>query len=246
MPTVHALLKAFLGKKKLLLVVPAPVEARAVLRAFDSSGPVPGMWGLAALTPDVDMLLCGVSKANAAGGVAQCLTTHAKTFGGVINIGIAGSLTNHRSAPPEISVGMMIVSTACIFADEGIVTAQGFADVAQMGFPIDEASGVAFACEEGLVQSVRGCADASGPIATVSTCSGTDDLARAIASRTHALAESMEGAAVALVCKRAGVAMCEARAVSNFTGARAAQAWDIPRALARLERFLHCLVRTDV
>ncbi|MFN7614153.1 MAG: hypothetical protein ACK5P8_03050 [Phycisphaerae bacterium] len=65
--------------------------------------------------------------------------------------------------------------------------------------------------------------------------SGTS-VARAVAVRTKAIAETMEGAACALVSLRAGIPFVEVRAISNYTGDRAKQAWDIKGALASLER----------
>jgi futalosine hydrolase len=73
-----------------------------------------------------------------------------------------------------------------------------------------------------------------GVIATVSTCSGRDDLARAVATRTGAAAEAMEGAAVALAARRMNVRYGEVRAVSNTTGDRDRQRWAIGPALAVL------------
>lgn len=73
-----------------------------------------------------------------------------------------------------------------------------------------------------------------GGIATVSTCSGTDDLAAEVARRTNGVAEAMEGAAVGHVAHRFGVPFGEVRVISNTTGNRGSQTWDLPGALARL------------
>ena len=76
--------------------------------------------------------------------------------------------------------------------------------------------------------------DATGPVATVSTCSGTDSLAAAVQTRTGAVVEAMEGAAVALVARRLDIPCGELRVVSNTTGDRPNQQWDIRGALDRL------------
>jgi futalosine hydrolase len=115
------------------------------------------------------------------------------------------------------------------------VTPKGYESVAQMGFPINEQDGgMRFLCDQRLVECCRRVGARPGPIATVSICSGTDAIAREIAGRTGALAESMEGAALALVAHRWGLPMTELRAMSNLTGDRAEQQWDIPRALSNL------------
>lgn len=75
---------------------------------------------------------------------------------------------------------------------------------------------------------------AQAPIATVSSCSGTSTRASLIAASTGAWAEAMEGAAVALVAARLGVHYAEVRVISNTTGDREGQRWDLATALARL------------
>jgi futalosine hydrolase len=55
-----------------------------------------------------------------------------------------------------------------------------------------------------------------------------------VRDRTGAVAEAMEGAAVALVAHRLRIPMAEVRVVSNTTGSRPRQVWDLKGALARL------------
>jgi futalosine hydrolase len=87
---------------------------------------------------------------------------------------------------------------------------------------------------DGRLLEVLGGAFRMGPLATVATCSGTDEAARAVARRTDALAEAMEGAAVVHAARRLGVPAIELRAISNMTGDRAAQQWDLSRGLDAL------------
>jgi futalosine hydrolase len=93
----------------------------------------------------------------------------------------------------------------------------------------------------GVVASLAGALAGSrtGVIATVSTCSGTDARAAAIAQRTGAIAEAMEGAAVALAALRIGgpgFPVLEVRAISNTTGDRPRQRWDLEAGFAGLRR----------
>jgi futalosine hydrolase len=133
-----------------------------------------------------------------------------------------------------LEIGAAVAATACVFADEGLQTESGFTDCAAMGFPLADFPGAAAPVGEDALGVIRPLADAAGPIATVSTCSGTDALARAVRDRTGALAEGMEGAAVALVARRLRLPMAELRIISNTTGDRSAQRWDLRGALARL------------
>ena len=73
-----------------------------------------------------------------------------------------------------------------------------------------------------------------GSIATVATCSATDELADEIALRTGSVAEAMEGAAVLHAARVLGVPALELRVISNTTGNRGEQVWDLPRAFEAL------------
>jgi futalosine hydrolase len=110
--------------------------------------------------------------------------------------------------------------------------------VGSIGFPIDSVLGSRFPCDQRVVEAFSPAAKHVGPIATVSTCSATDNSAREVARRTGALAETMEGAACALVAHRRGIPFAEVRAISNYTGARANQRWDIQSALEALDHVL--------
>ena len=74
----------------------------------------------------------------------------------------------------------------------------------------------------------------TGGIATVSTCSGTNERAQLIESQTNCICEAMEGAAVVHTANRLGAKAIEIRAISNTTGNRDLQKWDIECALTTL------------
>jgi futalosine hydrolase len=228
------LLRQFLGNRRLLVAVAAPIELRAVLDALKTgpTTPLPPLWSLVEAAPQVDVLHTGVSKANAAGALARVLdpARHAA----VVNLGIAGALPG--AAP--LRVGETIVADRSDFADEGLLTPQGYRDIASIGFPLTPSGVSHIACDPQLVELFRPHATRVGRIATVSLCSATDAQAQEIARRTDALAESMEGAAFALVAAQLGVAFVECRAISNLTGDRATQAWNIPAALQSLQALL--------
>lgn len=227
------LLRQLTKERRILLAVAAPIEGRAILAAAGSGATFPALWEVVEVAAGVDMVHLGVSKANAAGALARVLGRGEGRYGAVINAGIAGSLPDGGRF--VLQPGDTVVAARCVFGDEGIVTPAGYQTVAAMGFAINPDGEDAFACDVRLVEGLRSMVTAVGDIATVSTCSGTDALAREVALRTGAIAETMEGAACALVCHRAGVPFVEVRAISNFTGDRAKQAWDIKGALAALE-----------
>jgi futalosine hydrolase len=211
-----------------LIAVAAPAEARAVLAAFRGDlALAERTWQLTPLDAHCDLVITGIGKANAAGAVARVLdpTRHSWT----LSTGVAGSLPGSG-----LSIGGSVAATQAVFADEGLQTEAQFSDCAAMGFPLADFPGSAVPLDAGLVTALQPLSDAQGPIATVSTCSGTDALAQTIRERTGALAEAMEGAAVALVARRLGFRSAELRIVSNTTGRRDGQRWDLRGALARL------------
>lgn len=213
--------------RKCLIAVAAPAEANAVLAAWGQSGSGFVPWVPLALDSQFDLLVTGIGKANAAGAIGHA--AGAAPPAAVISTGIAGALPGSA-----VSIGNVIAASECVFADEGVQTDESFTDCAAMGFPLGDFPGSAVPVHEGLSAFVRPLAGACGPIATVSTCSGTDCLANAVRERTGALAEAMEGAAVALVAWRLRMPMAEIRVISNTTGRRSTQRWDLKTALARL------------
>ena len=213
---------------RILLAVAAPAEARAVLAGVGGDPALAERgWELHRLGGWLDLVVTGVGKASAAGAVARVLGPHA----GVVSLGIGGLLPGGAN----LALGSVVVGTAAVFADEGSGEPGGFRTCADMGFPPlpgDGVCGMAIPLDAALADCVK--AEARARIATVSTCSGTDTLAAEVARRTGALVEGMEGAAVALVAARLGVPAAELRVISNTTGERPAQRWDIKGALARL------------
>jgi futalosine hydrolase len=226
---------------RVLFAIAAPVEVQAVLHALGSHASVPALWACECVTSEVEVLHVGVSKANAAGGVAQWLAGQRERYGLVLNVGIAGALPEADGSGYRSHVGETVVATHCDFSDEGILTDDGYRDVAEIGFPLDPRSRSTFACDPLALEVFRPIVSRVGVITAVSTCSATDELARAIARRTPALCEAMEGAAIGLVCQRLLQPMIEVRAISNLTGSRTHQAWDINAALRALRGVLQRL-----
>jgi futalosine hydrolase len=134
-----------------------------------------------------------VGKANACGAVVRAASAH--PYQSIINLGIAGALPNtHRTC----SIGEVILATSSCFADEGVHTPSGFTPLAKLGFASCPNGSDSLEPHPELAERLATLAEICGIIATVSTCSGTDELATQVASRTNAIAEAMEGAAVLL------------------------------------------------
>lgn len=235
------------GGKAVLLVVAAPAEAAAVASAFDaprfaSKEATPVRWGVVRLQPGVEMVVTGVGKANAAAGVARVFDPLRHVA--VVNVGVGGSL-------PRSGLGLLdvVVATRSEYADEGVRTPERFIDMAACGFPPGQ--GMDGADVKRTAMGVEGDAALvallcerlparAGVVATVSTCSGRNRLAVQVVERTGAIVEAMEGAAVGFTVRRIAhearvkTAFIEVRVVSNSTGNRAKQRWDLKGALGRL------------
>jgi len=102
-----------------------------------------------------------------------------------------------------------------------------------LGFKLGDFDGNSVPVDESMLERLSG-DFGIGPIATVATCSGTDAAAAEVARRTGALAEAMEGAAVVHAARRLHVPAIELRSISNTTGDRARQQWDLALALRSL------------
>jgi futalosine hydrolase len=176
---------------------------------------------------EVCLLECGIGKAAAAASLAAALETRSPSS--VLAIGIGGAYPGAGLLPRDLAL-----ASEEIFADEGVETPAGWQGYE--AFVVSSGAQNRIALDGELVARARAALDrvALGPFATVSTCSGTELLARRMEKRWGAIMESMEGAAWALVARRYGVPFVELRAVSNVAEDRDVKAWDLGGAVAAL------------
>jgi futalosine hydrolase len=210
-----------------LVIVAAPKEFSAVARAMGlpDHAEIPDPWG-AVPTPAGLLLRTGVGKAAAAAATARWYDP--ERHAGVLNLGVAGATPGTSLKP-----GGVVLADPSLFGDEGVRTPDGFDDLAAIGFGADAPPAAPDPASRAALMPL---ADRAGPVATVSSCSGTDAAAADLAARTGAIAEAMEGAGVALAARRINPAarFAEVRVISNRTGDRAGQGWDLAAALAAL------------
>ena len=182
--------------------------------------------------PEVRVVVAGIGRTNAAASTAEALAEARATgapFAAVISTGIAGALPGSN-----LAIGTVIVADACVYAEEGIALPEGQGDMRVLGFPLGDFEGNRVPVDGALLVAFRALGPACA-IATVATCSGTDAAALSVRTRTGAMAEAMEGAAVVHAARRVGVPAIELRSISNTTGDRATQRWDIAAAFAALQ-----------
>lgn len=177
----------------------------------------------------LSVVVSGVGRVNSA--VATVVALQSEAYDRVYSVGFAGALPGSDLVPGDI-----VVATSAVYLEEGVMTPDGFADLASMGFALAEFfEGNAVECTAAVPCDLASVTH--GRIATVATCSGTAVFAQTCVERTGAVAEAMEGAAVVHAARLRGLAAGELRVISNQTGHRALQAWDFPaadRGLARI------------
>ena len=178
----------------------------------------------------------GVGKAAAAMRTTQLLLAERPPW--LLLIGVCG-------AYPEsgLEVGALCLVGEDLLADEGVaLPGGGFLGLAEMGLGeigpfVADAARTRVAARLLAAPVLRG--------ATVSTCSGDDERSRALATRSGAQVETMEGAAVLQVCRALAVPAVQLRCVSNRTGDRARAGWDLHGAIDRLHAAVRTLARTQ-
>ena len=172
----------------------------------------------------------GVGKAAAAMRATELLVRARPAW--LLLVGVCGAYPGSG-----LEVGALCVVGGDRLADEGIELGAGeFRGIAAMGLGA-EGPFLAEAARTRAIAGRLGIREVAG--ATVSTCSACDERSRALEGRSGAQVETMEGAAVLLVCQHLGVPAVQLRVVSNRTGAREAAGWDLHGALRRL----HAAVR---
>jgi futalosine hydrolase len=220
-------------KHRCLIALAAPRELDAALAALGPHARERAPHEPIEAHPSIDLVRTGVGKSCAAATVARCCAL--RPYSAVISAGIAGALPTQHPLP----IGSSIAATRSAFADEGVGAPTGFVPLSDMGFaPFD--SGDSIHHDPELLDLLASLTDTTGPIATVSWCSGDDQCAQGVATRTGAIAEAMEGAACALAATRAdpNIRTAELRVISNTTGNRDTQRWDLDGALANLTDLL--------
>ena len=178
-------------------------------------------------------LQLGVGKVEASLALTRRLSAERPEV--VIGFGVSGAFPDRG-----LSVGDVCIVDEETFADEGLVTGEGFEDLVGLGL----ASAQRWVADPQWTARVAAVLPGALHVrgTTVSTISGTDAVASAYAARTHAATESMEGAAVARVCEAFDVPWVQVRSISNRVGDRARGGWDLSLAKARLHEAVRLLL----
>jgi len=199
----------------------------------------------------------GLGKVNAAVTTAALLERF--EIARVWNTGCSGAYPQGH-----LEVGDVLITDRALAGDEGILSHNGILSAVHIGIPVIEWHGEKFydcfpldrqpgwqAMKEtappGLYPAAGDDPGNSfrleyGPSLTVGMVSGDAETARERYTRYGALAENMEGSAVAQACFRFGIPFLECRGMSNTAGDRDKRNWQLQKAIrnshAILLRFL--------
>lgn len=184
----------------------------------------------------VDILITGIGTTFTTFHLTNALNEN--TYNLVINVGIAGSLTQ------ELEIGQVVSVASDEFADLGIEEKDEFLTLFETGYigvndyPFE--NGSLKASQKMLWPGVR-----KVRAITSNRSFGRENSIAEIREKYSAHIESMEGAAVFYVCNWLGVSCCQLRAVSHFVEPRDSSKWNIPLALENLKEETLSLVKNE-
>ena len=176
------------------------------------------------LRPHVPVIYTGVGAVNAAYALTRYLEHEPARA--VIVCGIAGAYP--RAFDDGLGIGSVVCAESECYGDLGANSAAGFLDMRALGFPLIAAPEPVYnVLPMQIFPAAR-----RARFVTMNTCTGDDETARSLESRTGASVESMEGAAIAHVALLYGIAAGEIRGISNRAGNRDRGTWRVQEAAA--------------
>jgi futalosine hydrolase len=165
---------------------------------------------------DIAIVRTGVGPVNAAHAVTLFLAQ--ADARAIVICGVGGAYPSSG-----VHVGDVVCAASECYGDLGATTPSGFLDMKALGFPVVEAPVPLFNQIPMQVFPV----ERRVPFVTLSTCTGTETVARELETRTGGAVESMEGAAVAHVAHLHGVPVGEVRGISNLVTNRDTSTWHL-------------------
>jgi futalosine hydrolase len=170
----------------------------------------------------------GIGQVNMAMQLTRLLSEYTPLA--ILLCGCGGSY-----ADSGLQIGQLALAEEEIFGDLGVATADQFIPLDQLNLPQNPQLAPiiqqSFALNSDLLKWAHDILPnaACGSFVTVNRCSGYTDLSDELQQRTGGICENMEGAAAARVCAEFEIPLLELRGISNPTGTRDPQQWDIAR-----------------
>ncbi len=168
---------------------------------------------------NTEKLITGVGMVATATALTRKLTN--ANYGLVINMGIAGSFK------PELSIGAVVQVVSERLVELGVEDHDLFISADEMGLCKQEDVQFSTTQITELFATVSGI--------TVNKVHGSAASIEKVSAQFNPDVETMEGAAVAYVCRQFNIPWVELRAISNIVEPRNRDAWDIPKAIKQLK-----------
>lgn len=135
----------------------------------------------------------------------------------------------------DLQNGDLALASEEIFGDLGVALREDFIHLTELGIP-QQAGQMLLAqpnypLQSPLTEMARKILPqaAYGPFVSLNSCSGHEKLSEQLAQRCSGICENMEGAAAAQVCHEYQIPLLELRGISNPTGTRDSDQWEIRR-----------------
>lgn len=215
---------------KILIVAATPFEIAPLSAHIEQNFIAHEMESFTKGELTIEFLITGVGLVNTAYHLGKRLTL--KEYNLVINAGIAGAINR------DLEIGTVVQVISEQFGDLGVEEADGsFSSIHSLG--LIEANETPFQNEK-LINSHSEHFNflPKATAISVNKVHGFEEGIRQLKANFEADIESMEGAAVFLVCLQEKVPFLQIRSISNYVEPRNRNNWNIPLAIEGLNSVL--------
>lgn len=195
-----------------------------------------GLWRTTGPGGNMHLATVGIGPVNAALELGLLIQRLAPER--MIMVGSAGAFEG-----AGLEIGRVMAAGWEVMAELGLTTGPGLADGPALALPgVDQKIDL----DPGLTSAVAGAAGIGvGGLLTVAGVSANPGQASARAERFGALAENMEGYALALAAARHGIPAAEVRGISNLAGDRDKTRWRLGEASTAAQTAVLTFLRSD-
>jgi len=206
---------------KKLIVSATKTEVNKILleKDFSESKEIENLYE----SKEIDIFISGIGSAFTIFNLTQLLQN--KTYSEVINVGIAGTYNKN------INLGELVFVEKDCFADLGIDDNRVFKTLAEE--KLSAQSNEFFSSAKSTKLPYK-----KVNAITVNTASGSAEKIEIWKQKFNPDIETMEGAAVFLVCNKMNISVMQVRAISNFVEPRNKANWEISKAFDALNEFI--------
>lgn len=210
-----------------LLVCSTPLEIKPILN-FKGIAPKNGV--IQTLSKNVSVLISEVGIPHTTYNLTKNIDQIKKNKFRVLNVGVCGSF--HKN----FNIGSLVSVKSDQFADLGAEDNKKYLSIFDMGLlnentpPFQQGKLILDEMIPTPLPKVNGI--------TVNCTTGSSSTLERFKTTFDPDIETMEGAAVAFVCKKEAIPISQIRAISNYVEKRNTKNWNIPLAVENLNKYL--------